>query len=165
MNKTEINEIDIGNLIVININNNLYDSCSNFTYPLQGHYLIKFDNCEISINEYKILRYESRLNTIIPNFNKLPSNITEILPDINFTHVSEIMDNIENKQNNHNYLLYTLIFIFIIFILYYLLRKSSFVTKYKICKGIRGDSNLNGGGVICDDHINDMVILPMSLHT
>lgn len=155
MNKTKINEIDIGNLIVININDNLYDSCSNFTYPLQGHYLIKFNNCEISINDYKIVRYESRLQTIIPNFNTLPSNISDKLPIINFTNVKEIEKYIKEKKIHHNfYTIYILLFIF--FVLY-------LISKIRKCISIRRDSNLNGGEVICEDHITSPTHSPMSL--
>lgn len=155
MNKIEINEIEIGNLLLINIDDNMFDSCSNFSYPLQGHYLIKFDKCEISIDNYKILRFESRLNTIIPSINKLPGNITEILPDINMTNVSEISKFIKEKKSNHNYyIIYTLLFIII---LYYFLR------KLKNCIGIRRDSNLNGGEVICEAHIPNPIHSPMSL--
>lgn len=153
-------EIETGNLLLINVESILYDSCTNFSYPLKGNYIVKIEHCEISIDDYKIKRFESQTHVIIPNFNILPINITETLPEINLTHVNEIMEILENKQNNHNfYILYALFFICI---LYYIVR------KIKNCAGIRRDSNLNGGGVICDTHsdahIDGPVISPLSLH-
>lgn len=152
-------EIEVGNLLLINIDSTLYDSCTNFSYPLKGNYIVKIEQCQISIDDYKIKRFESRLNIIVPNFNILPINITETLPEINFTHVNEIIENLENKHTSYNF--YVLYILFFLIILYYILQ------KFKNCTGIRRDSNLNGEGVICDahvdTHIDNPVILPLSL--
>lgn len=79
----EVKEIDIGNIIAINANDTIYDSCSKFSYPLKEHYLILINNCEISIHSFKILRFESRYIVITPNLNMLPKNVTLELPTIN----------------------------------------------------------------------------------
>ena len=52
-------QIEIGNLLLINVESILYDSSTNFSYPLKGNYFVSFENCEIKIDEFKIKRFET----------------------------------------------------------------------------------------------------------
>lgn len=157
MKERSIVEIEFGNLLLINLKSILYDSCTNFSYPLNGNYIVNFENCEIKIDEFKVKRFESHLNVLVPSFNVLPDNITELLPEFNFTKMGEIKEKLGNQQNNHNF--YILYILFFIFISYYIL------IKIKNCIRIRRDSNLNGGGVICETHMAAPIDLPMSINT
>ena len=156
MKEKSIEEIEIGNLLLTNIESILYDSCTNFSYPLKGNYFVNIENCEIEIDNFKIKRFESKLNVIVPNFNVLPVNMTELLPELNFTNINVIEETLKKQQNNYNfYILYTLIFVSILFYIFIKIKKYMF---------IRRDSNLNDGGVIyADQPANPIINFPLSI--
>lgn len=138
---TVVKEIDIGNLILINVKHNLTNFCNNFTYFLNGSYFVRTEKCGIQIGDYFLRRYETKMNIVIPNFNVIPENETELL-DVPQMINLDTSNEVYLKQNiNYNfYAIYGLLTCIVILLVIY---KKDFLFTL-----IRRDSNSKGGRVI-----------------